>query len=795
VQKIIFTYYTEDSSKTFDMSIKSIAYNLIDFQEYELVIITKKEVPPKIIKALSALFLIVSQIKPSVNTTSVSDECVADVLIKYNQYDRWFVNPKLIISSKLPSEPSVNTFYKTDKHLLSTRLFFLKANSVIGESFSTLLSGRPATVKSRKISQEEFSFVILTNFMIDKEIESKTILTSQSLSDSQFDQVDVFEFAGLDTIDCLGGSYLKLDQTLTGVLQKMEGRVVPSTKKTINAKSFLPTGFLERASQFELTDSLRDRDRVSVIMTNYNCEDLVERAMQSVLSQTYQNVELLVIDDCSSDSSLEIITRVANSDSRVRVFRNIERRGTYWSKNSVLSKTTGSYITMIDSDDYDVPTRLEKQLAKFSDPDIVCVTCLNDRKISEKSDVSEKISLGYPSMMFKYSVFSELGYYDSTKFGADSEFYDRVIAVYGRSRIATVKEVLQICPRRTSGLTGVIPENSAPRLEYLKSYSTWHKSTTDLYLEFPQKTRKFKIPKLAEVEYTDLSNSVIVKTSSTTTLPVIMCVWKRVEGFKKTVEQLNSQTHKDFKLFVWNNNPDLEAKFSKILRAFATFEYEFYTSPKNIGGFGRFKYADKIRRNIGLLDFCVFVDDDQEFGPSLLSTFLSEATPNTILSQWAWEFKKLWYYGTDARRERLPSETVHYAGTGGMVADMRVFNSPGLFDCPIDYWFVEDLWLSFYANHYLKFSLYKSAAIMKNGDDIHSLYKVVKDVKTPMLIDLVNNFGWNILPKSEDPSAEKSLISSNIEILEEPNTLSSTEATGTLVSKLIRKIMNKNNAL
>ncbi len=525
----------------------------------------------------------------------------------------------------------------------------------------------------------------------------------------------------------------------------------------------------------------RDPKKVSVIMTNYNCQNLIERSINSVLNQTHQNLELLIVDDNSTDSSLEIIKKIASKDERVRVFKNIKRLGTYWSKNSVIKKTTGSFITMIDSDDYDLPKKLEKQLSYFNDEEIVCVSCQNERKISEFSQQTEKIIFGYPSMMFRYQVFRDLGYYDTVKFGADSEFYDRVIKYYGKRKITHISEVLQISPRRTLGLTSIIPENSSPRKNYINNYQNWHKNTTNLYLDFPTKERPFVVSKESEVEYTDLSNSVILETKSTNILPVIMCVWKRIEGFENTILQLNEQKFRNFKLYVWNNNKNLKKEFEEILKK-SNFEYELHHSEENIGGFGRFFYARKNRGKIGLMDHCVFIDDDQKFGPDLLSTFVSEIKSNRISSQWGWEFTKLEYYGKDSRRERNPGQSLHYAGTGGMVSDMRIFESDKLFECPEKYWFVEDLWLSFCANHFYGYELIKSYAKVKNGDDEHSLYKLVLDIKKPMLIDLISNYGWKILnyenrqriteiEKKEEVTVESAIekkldhkISSNLEL-------------------------------
>lgn len=488
----------------------------------------------------------------------------------------------------------------------------------------------------------------------------------------------------------------------------------------------------------------RDPNKVSVIMTNYNCGDYIERAINSVLNQTHENLELLIIDDNSTDNSLSVITRIANKDSRIRVFKNIENRGTYWSKNSIIHKATGSFITNLDSDDYDLPHKLETQVKAINNNrGAMVATCLYNRLKPGSSTEIMKTAMGWASMMFRYEVFETLGHYDTIKFGGDSEFYDRVILHYGDNCVTRINEVLQVATSREDGLTGVFPERSSLRNEYTRLYQKWHKYNKDYYMSFPTTDRPFVINEKAMVKYSDLSNSVVEHTKSTKTLPVIMCVWKRVDGFIKTIEQLNKQTLRDFKLFIWNNNPDLEEEFLEALKL-AKFKYEMHTSHDNIGGFGRFYYAKQIRRSEGLLDYCVFIDDDQTFEKDTLAILLSEAKPNNITSQWGWEFTGYDYYGNDARIQRKPGESLHYAGTGGMVADMRLFDSEGLYKCPKEYWFVEDLWMSFYANHYLNYSLTKSACKVINGDDEHSLYKVVFDIKKKMLKDLIDNYKWNI---------------------------------------------------
>jgi glycosyltransferase involved in cell wall biosynthesis len=237
--------------------------------------------------------------------------------------------------------------------------------------------------------------------------------------------------------------------------------------------------------------------------------------------------------------------------------------------------------------------------------------------------------------------------------------------------------------------------------------------------------------------------------NNTDVLAIVMCVWKRIEDFDLVVQQFNNQTFKNFKLFIWNNNTDPKYKntFEEILNKKATFDWHIHHSNKNIGGFGRFYMAKQLRKVPGLANYVVFVDDDQRWGYDLLSTFWNEREPKTIKAQFGWRFD-----GNDYYRNRVhvsPGNSLHYTGTGGMILDNMIFEDDNLYEkCMPDHWWVEDLWLSYWANHIHGYKLTKSAASMKNGDDEHSLYRVVKDKKTPMLRWLLKEGNWGILNNS-----------------------------------------------
>jgi teichuronic acid biosynthesis glycosyltransferase TuaG len=102
---------------------------------------------------------------------------------------------------------------------------------------------------------------------------------------------------------------------------------------------------------------------VSVLTTTYNGERFVGEAIESVLSQTYGEVEEIVVDDASEDGTREIIREYARRDERVRVLEFDERRGPTRRRNDALAAARGSYLAWLDHDDLFLPRKLELQVA------------------------------------------------------------------------------------------------------------------------------------------------------------------------------------------------------------------------------------------------------------------------------------------------------------------------------------------------------------------------------------------------------------------------------------------------
>lgn len=102
--------------------------------------------------------------------------------------------------------------------------------------------------------------------------------------------------------------------------------------------------------------------KISIVMPVYNAQRFLSQTIDSVLSQSYSDFELIMIDDCSTDNSLEILKEYEQKDSRVLVFRNDKNRGVSFTRNFGVKKAKSDYIAFIDSDDMWTADKLEKQI-------------------------------------------------------------------------------------------------------------------------------------------------------------------------------------------------------------------------------------------------------------------------------------------------------------------------------------------------------------------------------------------------------------------------------------------------
>lgn len=104
------------------------------------------------------------------------------------------------------------------------------------------------------------------------------------------------------------------------------------------------------------------QDKVSIITPSWNSEKYINKTIESVQKQTYMNWEMIIVDDCSSDRTVEIVEKISKEDPRVRIIRQDVNGGAAKARNRSLNEATGRYIAYLDADDIWKPSKLEKQV-------------------------------------------------------------------------------------------------------------------------------------------------------------------------------------------------------------------------------------------------------------------------------------------------------------------------------------------------------------------------------------------------------------------------------------------------
>jgi glycosyltransferase involved in cell wall biosynthesis len=110
--------------------------------------------------------------------------------------------------------------------------------------------------------------------------------------------------------------------------------------------------------------------KVSIIIPVFNRAQLLERALNSCISQTYSNLEIIIVDDGSTDNTVEVIRQMQEKDARIKLFENKSNNGPARARNVGLNSAKGDLITFLDSDDYLMPTKISQAVNAFSGSDI-----------------------------------------------------------------------------------------------------------------------------------------------------------------------------------------------------------------------------------------------------------------------------------------------------------------------------------------------------------------------------------------------------------------------------------------
>ena len=136
---------------------------------------------------------------------------------------------------------------------------------------------------------------------------------------------------------------------------------------------------------------MNDQSLISIILPVYNAEKYLYKALDSIVNQTYKNLEVICVNDGSTDKSEEIILNFKNKDSRIVYIKNEKNIGLIKTLNKAIDIANGKYIARMDADDISLPERLEKQYNFLKSKDVDICDC-NIKYINENNKNINKSS-------------------------------------------------------------------------------------------------------------------------------------------------------------------------------------------------------------------------------------------------------------------------------------------------------------------------------------------------------------------------------------------------------------------
>jgi glycosyltransferase involved in cell wall biosynthesis len=254
---------------------------------------------------------------------------------------------------------------------------------------------------------------------------------------------------------------------------------------------------------------ITDGPLVSVIMTTYRPDGSLLTSIESIMAQSWQNLELILVDDGSPADYKAFIEQCLAMDNRIQLLMQPENGGTYLARNAGMHVARGEFVTFQDSDDWSHPRRLELQVERLlTNPNLMATRSIAVR-------VSESLILqrfGYgpirpnaSSLLFRRDpVINKIGYFDSVRMGADSEYHRRIETVFGKRGEDVVEDVpaplayIRMRDKSLSRNDFSAGWHHGSRYSYQTIYAHWHAEiaagSADPHLPQMLRVRPFPAP-------------------------------------------------------------------------------------------------------------------------------------------------------------------------------------------------------------------------------------------------------------------------------------------------------------
>jgi glycosyltransferase involved in cell wall biosynthesis len=315
---------------------------------------------------------------------------------------------------------------------------------------------------------------------------------------------------------------------------------------------------------------------ISVILPVFNSKNYILSAVKSILDQSYTDFELIIIDDCSTDGSYEILSSVA--DSRILLVRNERNIGLVESLNLGLQMATGVYIARMDHDDISLSNRLESQIKFFSKNPSISVLGTGYQLIDQSGkpgyiyqqpESHEEIMwampflcpIAHPTVMFRSSVISyELAYLKSATYAEDYELWERLSQ---KCKFANLPEPLLLLRKHEKNMTNIWRKEgfdiattiSKRRIEKVLGQSILYQNIRCLYSQGRINSESAYASAILILELLKIyqNENVVVSTNisrdaakrillmglrSQNGMTIIFCLWKSLRITRKFIKPL-----------------------------------------------------------------------------------------------------------------------------------------------------------------------------------------------------------------------------------------------------------------
>ena len=246
---------------------------------------------------------------------------------------------------------------------------------------------------------------------------------------------------------------------------------------------------IEQINKDQDSQSNSKLHKVTVMITTYNASETIDSCIHSLLQQTWQDLEIIVVDDASTDDTLLRLQHLSAHNTAIKVISLPKNTGTFAAKSIGAQYATGEFLTCQDSDDWAHPQKIAEQVQPLIEDASIIATTSHWLRLDH--DGQYYVRQIYPflrqnpaSPMFRLqTVKQETGLWHIVRTGADSEFFERLKLIYGNESIVVIKKPLTIASHRPNSLMtsekfGIYNRTAAlARLDYWEAWRLWHIDT------------------------------------------------------------------------------------------------------------------------------------------------------------------------------------------------------------------------------------------------------------------------------------------------------------------------------